>query len=200
MPSVVRTAAPISSGAPASAVKFLFRKFAAPGKLPFAFSPRKPIPDCKPLAKVGIPESSLLPTPLITAPATGSTISPARLKLAPSNPKRNLFLRRTAASSFPVKDPSSSVCKNSGIASQLSASVVMVLGETNTSATPVPAVVKAARPARVCVRAPGALRPNACADLPNHVCAFFTAVPDCKAFLALSAFETQLNTPIPGAP
>ena len=138
------------------------------------------------------------PIPWITAPATGSTTSPARLKPAPSIPSRNLFLSRTAASSLPVRPNSSSVLIRSGIASQLSAKVVMVLGDTNTSAMPVPAVVRAARPALVWVKALGAVLPNDCAALPNHVRAAGIAVPDCKALRALSALETRLNTPNPG--
>ena len=84
------------------------------------------------------------------------------------------------------------------MASQLSARVDIELGETNTSATPVPTVVRAARPARVPVKAAGAFSPNLTADFPIIVLVFGAAVPACKALRALSALDTQLNTPSPG--
>ena len=76
----------------------------------------------------------------------------------------------------------------------------MVLGETNTSAIPVPAVVNPARPTRVDVKAPAPDLPNSSADLPNQVRGSGILVPAFKALRALSALDTQLNTPTPGAP
>ena len=61
-----------------------------------------------------------------------------------------------------------------------------------------PTVVNAARPARVPVKAAGAFSPNLTADLPIIVLVFGAAVPACKALRALSALDTQLNTPSPG--
>ena len=61
-------------------------------------------------------------------------------------------------------------------------------------------VVSAARPARVDVNAPAPDLPNADADLPNQDRGSGILVPALRARRALSALDTQLNTPMPGAP
>ena len=98
----MRTAVAISLGASPSGRKNLFTKEFSPTLLP-----RKSSPAEIPRAARGTPgtKAALRTTP----PITGSKISPAALKLAPSTPSLNLFRSRTADSSLPVKVPSSSV-------------------------------------------------------------------------------------------
>ena len=187
----VRTASATSAGVNPLGVRYLRIK----GTF-VALSPRKFSPEDRALAVAGTPGTmaALRTTP----PTTGRIISPAALNIAPSRPSLNLLRRRTADNAFPVRPSSSSVRNCSGIASQLSAKVVFVLGETKKSATPVPAVANAARPVRVA----GSLLflPNVTADRPNHVFAAGMAVPAFKAADARPALLTQPRTGIAAEP
>ena len=189
--SAVRMASAISGGVNPFGVRYLRTN----GTL-VAFSPRKFSPLDRALAVAGTPGTmaALRTVP----PITGRSTSPAALNIAPSRPSRNLLRRRTPASAIPVMPSSSSVRNCSGIASQLSARDVLVLGETRKSATPVPAVVRTARPA--CVFAKLLFLPNSTADFPNQVLAAGSAVPALTAAEAFPALLTQPKTGIAAEP